>query len=158
MDDTMLGVIPPSNSNRPTSHLLTNSTTVGNTSLVTARHPFRRSTSIGSKLRYKDQQQQHSRRAARRHSNKNTTTNTTTHITTTTTTKPNNNRILHTKQPTIESGQYEDLLEFFAIETTSDNDGDNDEDYSPANIYGFESFIIDALDGELDDAFDELGF
>lgn len=70
--------------------------------------------------------------------------------------------------PTIESGLYEDLLEFFKIQTGDsaeedcDDEGaavmEGDEDYSPANIYGFESYIIDTLDGELDDAFADLGF
>lgn len=62
--------------------------------------------------------------------------------------------------PTLESGQYEDLLEFFQIQTATDNDEDdvNEDVYSPPNIYGFENGIRDALDGELDDAFEEFGF
>lgn len=70
--------------------------------------------------------------------------------------KASNSRVI---PPTLESGAYEDLLEFFQIQTTSDNEDQEDgEEYSPANIYGFESYIIDTLDGELDDAFADMGF
>jgi hypothetical protein len=61
--------------------------------------------------------------------------------------------------PTIESGQYEDLLEFFKIQTNSDNGSESEDDYSPANIYGFESYNLsdlDDLDLELDQAFATL--